>query len=156
MKFIVTFYILLVTAPLAACGVDSVPKIRGYRVEKRAVASGILAFASGASWGLHERVVNHNAVFLARFPRANRTFWGAESWKNKYKGGVVANGRKLVPVQFTDAKHLLASGTQVLGFGAGVVWWKSGKYWLWLVLDLALVFGSYSLGNFITYNLIFR
>lgn len=128
-----------------------------YRVRRNMVLPMGLAFASGATWGTHETLMHHNERFFSVFPGANRRFWGPESWKNKYWGFDPKNGRNRTPIYLTDAKHLLASTTQVFGFSAGaVITLGESRPALHYVFDAGLAFLAYTAGNVLTYNILFR
>ncbi|MCA0235458.1 MAG: hypothetical protein LCH81_03660 [Bacteroidetes bacterium] len=128
-----------------------------YRPKKNLIPATLLAFGSGAAWGTHEVLMHHNERFFKVFPDANRRFWGPESWKNKYWGFDPKNGRNRTPIYFTDAKHLLASTTQVFGFSAGaLITIGEDRPVLHYVFDAGLSFLGYTAGNVITYNLLFR
>lgn len=80
-----------------------------------------LGLVAGAAHGTHEKIVYHYDKFQARWPRANPQYWNPQvSWVNKYKDRNPELGRNGKPVVLTDAKHLLASSTQVAVFGAGI------------------------------------
>lgn len=122
-----------------------------------------LSFCSGATWGLHEKTSHHWGEFSVRFPKANPQFWNPEvSWRNKYVGGNPDLGRKKilgvnVPVHFSDAKHLLASSTQVFGFSAGCSITLGKKVsWKEYALRVGASFVGYSLGNYVTFNLLYK
>lgn len=114
---------------------------------KRAIAPASLCFVSGAAWGLHESTAHHWPKFQARFPNANPGFWNpAVSHEMK-----AAIGYKF------DAKHLLASTTQVTGFAAGfTIAIGQKRPWWHYALDAGIGFGAYTLGNAITWDLIYR
>ncbi len=128
-----------------------------YRPRCRLILPAALAFSSGAAWGTHETLMHHNERFFRVFPGASRRFWGPESWKNKYWGFNPENGRNNTLVYFTDAKHLLASGTQVLGFSAGaVITMGDDRPFFHYLFDAGVSFVAYTAGNLVTYNLLFR
>lgn len=109
----------------------------------RPAAASACAFASGAAWGLHETISHHPNAFLAKFPNANQRFWiPAKSWD-----------RPTVMGYKFDAKHMLASGTQVGAIGCGVFVGIGEKRPFWrYAADLGMSFAAYSAGNFLTYN----
>lgn len=123
---------------------------------KRAILPASLSFASGAAWGLNQTLEHRNARFFHVFPNANHRFWGVDSWKNKYHNFDPAQGRNCVPVWFTDGKHLTASVTQTTMFAAGfcVAFGEKRKWWHYAA-DVGISFAAYSVGNALTYNLIF-
>ena len=128
---------------------------RGYKVKIYPLT---LSFISGASWGLHESTAHHWDKFHNRFPNAKPKFWNPEiSWKNKYIDWPENQRRSLVPIFFTDAKHMLASTTQVSLFCAGItVTIGKKRPWQHYAFDSILSFASYSIGNYITYDLIYK
>jgi len=131
--------------------------IRTYRLRKSLILPASLAFVSGAAWGTHEVVENHNHRIFRMFPGANPRFWGPESWKNKYWGFNPENGRNKTPIYFTDADHLLASTTQVLAFSAGAtIMLGEDRPVVHYLIDAGLTFVAYTAGNVLTYNIIFR
>lgn len=124
---------------------------------QRAIAPASLSFAAGAAWGTNQILVNKNENFFRVFPNANRRFWGADSWKNKYNNFNPENGRNGTPIWFTDGKHLTASFTQVCLFGAGVTIGIGEKRPFWhYVADVGISFAAYSVGNYLTYNQLFK
>ncbi|MBL7783200.1 MAG: hypothetical protein JNM22_18365 [Saprospiraceae bacterium] len=132
---------------------------RAQRYEwKHAIAPASLCFISGASWGLHEATSHHWGDFQARFPGAEPQFWNpAISWTNKYVDWPENKKRSSTPVFFTDAKHLLASTSQVAAFGAGacITLGEKRPRWHYLV-DIGISFAAYSGGHYLTYRLIYR
>jgi hypothetical protein len=78
---------------------------------------------------------------------ANKRFWGPDSWKNKYNDFDPVNGRNGTPIWFTDGKHLTASATQVLVFGAGlsIGIGERRKWWMYAA-DIGISFAAYSFG----------
>lgn len=117
-----------------------------------------LPFVAGGLWGLHETISHHWPAFERRHPGANPQWWNpAESWRNKYRGGDPERGRTGIPVQFTDAKHLLVLGHNATLFGAGVCIGigKPRKWWR-CALDAGASLVAYSAGNYLTYNILYR
>lgn len=128
-----------------------------YRPHRRLILPAALAFTSGAAWGTHETLMHHNDRFFRVFPHASSRFWGPESWKNKYWGFNPENGRNRTPIYITDAKHLFASGTQVLGFSAGfTIMLGERRPFFHYLFDAGVSFVAYTAGNLVTYNLLFR
>ena len=123
---------------------------------KRAILPASLCFVAGASWGTNQTLQHHNAEFFRVFPGANRRFWGPDSWKNKYNDFDPAQGRNKTPIWITDGKHLTASATQVLVFGAGlsIGIGEKRKWWMYAI-DIGSSFVAYSLGNVLAYNVTF-
>lgn len=123
---------------------------------KRAILPASLSFFAGASWGTNQTLEHHNVQFFRVFPNANPRFWGVDSWRNKYNDFDPANGRSAVPIWFTDGKHLTASATQVLVFGAGlsIGIGEKRKWWMYAA-DIGISFAAYSLGNVLAYNVVF-
>lgn len=118
-----------------------------------------LSFVAGASWGLHETLQHHWPAFERKHPGANPQWWNPdESWRKKYRGGDPERGRTGVPVQFTDAKHLLVLAHNTTLFGSGVsiaLGGKRRKWWRYAV-DAGASLVAYSAGNFLTYNVLYR
>jgi len=114
---------------------------------RRAIAPASLCFVSGAAWGLHEKTMHHWPAFHSTFPKANPKFWNpAVSWET----------RQYLGYKF-DAKHMLASTTQITGFGAGIVIGIGERRPFWhYVLDAGISFAAYTVGNAITYDLLYR
>lgn len=128
----------------------SVPCVAQRYNWKRAVVPGSLSFVAGASWGLHETLVHHNARFFRVFPGASKSYWGAESWRNKYESPWY------VPVQVSDGKHLSATLHHVAIFGAGVTITLGEKRPVWhYALDAGVSLGMYSLGNWVVWDGLF-
>jgi len=113
---------------------------------------------SGASWGIREKL-NHNPDVVLRFVKPGLTNWfdPRTSWRNKYWQRNPDNGRNNIPVWVTDAHHFLGTTTQVLCFSAGITisYGKRQKWWHY-ALDAGLCFASYTVGNYLTYDVIFK
>ncbi len=137
---------MLVCAAITAqaAETDSVFRLR------RMLAPAGLCFLSGGAWGLHEKTAHHWPVFSRRFPGARAEWWNPEiSWRRKY-------GRK-GPVWFSDAKHLLASSTQVFGFlGGCCVFLGEKRPWWHYALQVAGSGVGYCIGNELTFNWIYK
>lgn len=125
---------------------------------KHALLPAAAAFTAGAAWGTHEAVTHHWPAVHAKFPSLNAQWWNpAESWKNKYFQHDPENARRKMPVQFTDAKHLLVTVHNVCLFSAGVtVTIGEKRPVLHYALDAAVSLAAYTVGNALTYNLIFK
>lgn len=125
---------------------------------RHAIAPASLSLVSGGAWGLHEKTMHHWPQFQDRFPGANPKFWNpAVSWTNKYRNWPEDKTRRRVPVFFTDAKHLLASVSQVSAFSAGACITLGDKRpWWHYALDVGISFAAYSAGNYITFNALYR
>lgn len=81
---------------------------------KRAILPGTLSFAAGVNQGLRETLIWKRETFFNRFPGANRQYWdNTLSWENKYT-------RPNIPVQLTDAYHLLFLTQNMLISGAAL------------------------------------
>lgn len=129
--------------------------VGSYRLRKSLILPVVAGFGAGAAWGTHEVVQNHNHRIFQRFPGANPRFWGPESWKNKYWGFDPDNGRNNTLVYFTDAKHLLASTTQVFAFSAGAtIMLGEDRPVIHYLIDAGLTFVAYTAGNVLIYNII--
>lgn len=131
------------------------------RKQRTALRTGLnlaLPFVAGALWGLHETLLHHWPVFAAKHPNAKPQWWNpAESWRNKYRNKDPDQGRTGVPVQFTDAKHLLILAHNTMLFAAGVnIGFGRPKKWWQYTLDIGGSLLSYTVGNFLTYNIIYR
>ena len=145
---VVAFFFLL---GIAACNAQG-----GYNW-KRAILPASLSFAAGAAWGTNQVLEHRNAAFFRVFPDANVRFWGPDSWRNKYNNFNQENGRNKTPIWITDGKHLTASANQVLLFGAGVcIGIGEKRKWWHYVADAGISFAAYSVGNVLTYNIIFK
>lgn len=125
---------------------------------KALILPATLSFCAGASWGLHEKTMHHWGKFEARFPNANPQWWNpAISWKNKYENGDPTQPRRKIPVQFTDAKHMLASSTQLFGFAAGGSIFIGRKTnWKNYALRFLASGVGYVAGNYLTFNLLYK
>ena len=124
---------------------------------RNAIAPASLAFVSGASWGVNQTLVHHNARFFRAFPKSNERFWGPDSWKNKYWQFNQDQGRNDTPIWFTDGPHLTASLNQTLIFGAGICIPIGKKRPIWhYAADIGITSVAYTLGNALTYNVIFH
>lgn len=136
--------------PLLAIALCALPAIAQKYSWKRAAAPMALSFSAGAAWGTHEVLMHRYRDFEAVFPQANDRFWNpAVSWQNKHETDM--------PVWFTDGKHMLATYNQAALFGAGVTIAIGGRRpWRHYLVDAALSFGAYSLGNFLAYDVVFR
>ena len=137
-------------AQTAHVGKSFLPPVAAHKVKynfARVIVPASLCFVSGAAWGLHEATAHHWSAFHSTFPKANPKFWNpAVSWETK----------KYFGYKF-DAKHLLASTTQITGFGAGIFIGIGERRPFWhYVLDAGISFGAYTLGNAITYDLLYR
>jgi len=126
--------------------------------------SSSLAFIAGASHGTAQVLQHHNSRFYSVFPNANQRFFGPESWKNKYKGFDPQNGRNRTPIWFTDGPHLFNSVTQTSCFFSGYYVAKKGispgvgrnVLCRRIAVQLGVSFISYTAGNYLTYNIIFK
>lgn len=118
----------------------------------------LLPFVAGALLGVHETILHHWPAFERRHPNANAQWWNpAKSWRNKYNHGDPKQGRTAVPVQITDAKHLLLTAHNATLFAAGVnIGFGRPKKWWQYTLDIGGSLLSYTVGNFLTYNIIYR
>lgn len=124
---------------------------------KRAIMPAALSFSAGAGHGLNQVLYHKNANFFKVFPNASRKFWGPESWKNKYNNFDPENGRNKVPIWLTDGRHLTASYTQITLFGAGLtIGLGERRKWWHYALDAGISFVSYSAGNWLVYDVLFR
>ncbi len=118
---------------------------------RRAIAPAALSFTAGASWGLHETLMHHNARFFEVFPKASRRYWGPSSWQNKYEDAWY------VPVQLSDGKHLAATLHHTLIFSAGVTITLGEKRPTWHYLaDAGISLAAYSAGNRLVWDGVFR
>jgi len=125
--------------------------------------SASLAFVSGASHGTAQVLQHHNDRFFSVFPGASKRFFGPESWRNKYIDFDPAKGRNCVPIWFTDGYHLANTTTQSTAFLSGAAFSLSSikrseqrvrrKRF---IIGLGISFASYTAGNYLTYNVIFK
>jgi len=125
--------------------------------------SASLAFASGASHGTAQVLQHHNDRFFAVFPKASKAFFGPESWRNKYVDFDPSKGRNNVPIWFTDGYHLANTTTQSCVFLSGATLSLSSSKGSEqrvrrkrLIIGLGVSFASYTAGNYLTYNVIFK
>jgi len=88
---------------------------------KKYLIAGSSVLVSGMMDGTIESINYHyENGFKARFPKANDQFWNpAVSWKNKYRNGDPALGRKFMGsttalVFTTDAYHMLRTGKRAI------------------------------------------
>lgn len=78
------------------------------------ILSLLFGVLSGIFWAIHEMINHHWSTFSAKHPKLDPQFWNPSlSWKNKYKDNNPDLGRNGKLVWFSDAKHLLASLTQI-------------------------------------------
>lgn len=121
--------------------------------------SASLAFVAGASHGTAQVLQHHNSRFFAVFPNANERFFGPQSWRNKYYGFDPQNRRNRIPIWLTDGPHLFNSVTQVSAFSSGLLLYKQNplrRNWKNFTFRLGISFLSYTAGNYLTYNIIFK
>lgn len=133
------------------------PKPRKQHSCRLAPALGF-SFVAGASWGLHETLQHHWPTFERKHPGANPQWWNPDqSWLNKYQNRDPNQGRTGVPVQLTDAKHLLVlvHNTTLFSAGVSIGIWHRRKWWRYAV-DAGAALVAYSAGNFLTYNILYR
>ena len=101
---------------------------------------------------------HNNDYFIARFPNANKRFWGEDSWKNKYKNGDKNQGERFkgsttIFVPFTDGWHLLGMAERVTfsySFYLGIKS-QNDKYVKWY--HYIARFAWFTASNYIGYNL---
>lgn len=109
----------------------------------------VMGAGAGATWGLHEVTAHHYEAFDRAFPGADPQFWNpAVSHTNKHW--------RNVPAHISDAKHLLASGNQLLLIGGSFEIGVSGKGKGWKYVGKKVLAFSvgYFVGNFLTYDFI--
>jgi hypothetical protein len=129
---------------------------------KRAILPGALAFTAGVNQGLRETIIWKREKFFNRFPGANRQYWdNSISWENKYH-------REHIPVQLTDAYHLLFLTQNVLITSAALSATiplvndhknHNTKWWHKLAdigIQSAVMSLGYVAGNKLTYNAFFK
>ncbi len=127
---------------------------------KLAILPATLSFAAGVNQGVRETLIWKREKFFDRFPNANRQYFdNTLSWENKYT-------RPGVPVQFTDAYHLLFLTQNVLISGAALsatiplVRVHKKSKWYHKLADIgiqsAVMSLSYLAGSKATYNCIFK
>lgn len=113
---------------------------------KKALIPAGMSFLAGAAWGTHEATMHHWPEVARKYPNLNPKFWNP----------AISHTMPEVMGYKFDAKHLLASGNQVLLFGAGLTITIGERRPGWHHLaDIGISAVAYSLGNFATYNLIF-
>lgn len=138
--------------------VKPLPKSRHKKHTLRLLPALGLSFVAGASWGLHETLQHHWPTFERKHPGANPQWWNPDqSWLNKYQNRDPNQGRTGVPVQLTDAKHLLVlvHNTTLFSAGVSIGIWHRRKWWRYAV-DAGAALVAYSAGNFLTYNILYR
>lgn len=95
----------------------------GYQFKIREhIAPATCMFIAGMADGLRDAVIFHNDRVLSKLNVSER-FWGPESWRNKYKNGDPAHGRRFPGsrtwlVWTTDAPHLLKFTDNIFTSGA--------------------------------------
>ena len=131
-----------------------------------------LLFLSGAANGLEDVLQFHYADFRQVHPNANEQWWNPElSWRNKYKNGDPAQGRRFpgstsVLVATTDAWHL-AKATRLLFMATALAIspksvispyeenYKRGKFTKTLLFRTLAYLISYQAGAFLVYDVIY-
>lgn len=136
--------------PVPLPTIEIIKKARVSFSFKKLVLPTALSFIAGGAWGTHEALMHHWPAVHKKYPGLNPQYWNpAVSWENKYW--------RNVPVQISDAKHLLYTVTAVSTFSAGITIAIGEKRPLWHYLAAA---GSslmgYSFGNFLTYNVLLK
>lgn len=114
----------------------------------------LLASLAGGAWGAHEAFMHHWPIVHTKFPGLSDWWNPAVSWTFKYRFPW------WYPVQITDGKHLLFT---IHGLCIAATFWIMREQILWLsrpwpkgyILYLGGVFVSYTIGNILTYNVIF-
>lgn len=117
---------------------------------KSAITPSALSFVGGASWGAHEALTHHWPTVHKKFPGLNPQYWNpALSWENKYW--------RNVPVQITDAKHVLFTTHAVTVFTACcfITIGEKRPWWHYAILAGSSLVG-YSAGNYLTYNVVLK
>lgn len=110
---------------------------------------------SGATWAQSEILTNHYDAFSRRFPTADRQYFDPSiSWLNKYYNRDPSLGRTKLPVQLTDARHLLNSVAFSSAILTGVsIPLASGNFRPRVVLRRCILSClSYSLSNHLVYR----
>jgi len=126
--------------------------------------SSSFAFVAGASHGTAQVLQHRNSSFYRVFPNAPQRFFGPESWKNKYHNFDPSQGRNRVPIWCTDGIHGFNSLTQTSCFFSG--YFVAKKSLLGsprrnvlcrrIAIQLGVSFASYTAGNYLTYNIVFK
>jgi len=131
-----------------------------------------LLFLSGMSNGLEDVLQFHYAEFKQVHPNANEQWWNPElSWRNKYKNGDPAQGRRYpgstsVLVATTDAWHLSKMTRLVFMATALAISPRSivdpykpnftrGKFTKTLLFRTLAYLVSYQAGAFLVYDVIY-
>lgn len=134
----------LIAGLVAICLLTCCGNCRAQWITKKDALCAASGFAIGAMWGTHEITRHNYSAFSYAHPKADAQYWNpAISWENKYWRGV--------PAHISDAKHVLASGTQIGLFATGIVIGR--KCTLKSVLRNTAYFTTgYVAGNFIAYD----
>ena len=121
------------------------------------IASYALVLTSGAADGMAEGVKWHFDKMDKTY-NLNDSYWNPDiSWRNKYKGGLPANGPKFVGsttflVWTTDGYHMARAVRNTSFVGAVVIHPFKKKKWYWYVVDFASYYLTYTVGFNITYR----
>lgn len=107
------------------------------------VLLGVLGLLSGGADGLRDAVLFHPDAVISKLG-VSQSFWGAESWKRKYKNGDPAQGAKFpgstgLLVFITDAPHALKFSQNLFTAGAVAIQitGTKQKWWVYIVRGLA-------------------
>lgn len=99
----------------------------------------------GAAWGTHELISHRYDAFKALYPKARDQYWNpAISHTNKHW--------RNVPAHISDAKHVLASSTQIGLFAVGVVIGRKCT-WKSVLRNAAWTTAGYVVGNYVAYDM---
>ena len=109
-------------------------------------------FFSGCSDGIMDTLQFHFSI--SRFSKFNHVFWNpAISWKNKYINKDPKNGRRWIPVIFTDAWHLFKA-LRTTFLVLGVVFFTNQDERTWV--PYLLCYGMYKWGFNLCYEYLKR
>lgn len=148
--------------------VDTTPHKRPKYNWRRPIAASVFTLIAGGSNGVNQAINKNWNQVHAKHPNLDSTYWNpAISYLNKYVDHDETK-HKTPLVWFTDGDHLTNSLTQTsqyaAGFAAGgTIVYSIGKnkgkdkrdrppIWHYF-LDVAINFGTYTIGNFVTYDL---
>ena len=144
-KCLILFFVF--SCSFASC-LFSQTKSSDYKsFRKNLLLSSSFSFLGGASHGFNQTIAHHYGRFERTFPGANENFWDPN---------VSCNTASSLFGYKYDAYHLSNSLTQTSVFAAGCFTFPIAKKDLRdLPLALVVNFVSYSVGNYIVYDVIF-
>jgi hypothetical protein len=129
-----------------------------WKIDRNKWITGSLVFLAGASKGFNETLIFHYDQFQQRFPRADPQWFNPQqSWTNKYKNGIAANGAKFplstsVLVATTDQYHLDNFINKTAWMSTIMIKMSEGKKpFKYHLLDLLYYTACHQLGFALTY-----